>query len=450
MKSKIANQKSKTHKPVVVLIGRQNVGKSSLFNRLSQSRRAIMSPEPGTTRDWIQGDIFWGEHTYSLIDTGGYEPSEEEVLSAVRQQVEQWVKTADLVLWVVDGKEGLTAVDQSLCQRIRRLSDNVVVVANKIDDHQQGDLLPDFYRLGFNQVIPVSAAHGKNINDLLDVIESSVSLRARTHTDAEEEACPKVAVLGRPNVGKSSLLNCLLKEKRMIISSEPGTTRDAIDTLVQFNQKKFLFVDTAGLRSKKSKVSGLEGLTRIMSEKALDKCEVAVLMLNAVEGLVDGDTAIGRLIESRKKACVVAVNKWDIVQDRSIVSQWFRQHQPDEMPFLAYCPLVFSSAKTGHKVQDLMDQVWQVRQSYDKNFDAEDLTSFFWTQIQERPYSYKGKKLKFNGAQQTGHAPPVFLLKTNMTDDHVHFSYKRRLENLLRERYQLKGVPIILKFRKMK
>ncbi len=432
--------------PTVVIVGRPNTGKSTLFNRLCETRRALMSDIPGTTRDWQEGQAHWNGRVFRMIDTGGYTPGKEDILDAVRAQVERWVKEADVTLWVVDGLEGLTPADQSLAAWMRAKARNVVVVVNKTDDAKRDAYQGEFHRFGFPRVISISSTHGRNVHSLLEMLEQ---LAPPTEETPEDPNIPKIALLGRPNVGKSSLLNAVLGEKRMIVSDVPGTTRDAVDTLVERDGKKFLFIDTAGLRTKKSKSSeGLEGLTRIMSEKALDRADVAVLLFDASEGIVEGDIAVGRLIEGKNRACVVGVNKWDIVKDRFRTATYYRDNYADDLPFLTHAPVVFLSALTGHHVEELLKTVADAHASFRRQFDEETLTAFFWREVQDRPYSHHGRKLVFHRAEQVAASPPTFLFHTNYMDEDIHFSFRRHLENVFRKRYGLQGSPLILKFKK--
>jgi len=435
--------------PVVVLIGRQNVGKSTLFNRLCQTRQALMSPVAGTTRDWLEGTAHWGDKSFRVIDTGGYAEGGDVILSAVRHQVEDWVTKADATLWIVDGKEGLTHGDEEIARWLRRRAKSVTVVVNKIDDAKHATKAAEFHRLGFKDVLSISAGHGLAVNDLLDHLEAQLKPSA---TPAPVDAdIARVAIIGRPNVGKSSLLNRLLGEERSIVSDIPGTTRDTVDTLWEWEGKKFLFMDTAGLRTKKSRASeGLEGLTRIMAEKALERATVALLLLDASQGLTDGDTSVALLAQEKQKAVVVGVNKWDVVQERSRFMKWYEEHRESDLPFLAWAPLVFLSAKTGQNVPELLTAVWNAHRAYHSRFDDENLTAFFWNQVQERPYTRHGKKLVFKSAVQSATAPPLLTLRGNLTDEDVHFSYKRHLENVFRRQHDIAGTPLVLRFSRRK
>jgi GTP-binding protein len=307
----------------------------------------------------------------------------------------------------------------------------------------------EFFRLGFSHVIPLSATHGRNTGALMDKLEEILSLPESGDSSAKDPlAEARVAVVGRPNVGKSSLANRLVGEERMIVSNQPGTTRDTVDLLMESDGKRFLFIDTAGLRAKKSKAVGLEGLTRIMSERALERCDVALLLLDATEGLLEGDTAVGRLIDQKNRACVVGINKWDAVGDKAHAAQWYRDHHSADMPFLAYSPIVFLSAKTGHNVPELLQQIWNVHQQFYRRFEKEELEAFFWNEIQNRPYSYHGHKLVFRSAEQAAAAPPTIVVRSNLQPKEVHFSYVRHLENAFRQRYGVSGVPLVFRFRR--
>lgn len=439
----------RAHLPTVVLVGRQNVGKSTLFNRLCGGRRAITSSVAGTTRDWQEGEAHWGKRTFLVVDTGGYAPGDEDVLVQVRGQVERWITQADVVLWVVDGGEGLTPADQSLGAWMRRKARRIIVAVNKADDAKRDVQAVDFYQMGFPDVLPVSAAHGRNMNRLLDAVEGAFPPAVPAAAEADA-GVPRVALVGRPNVGKSSLLNAILGQDRMIVSAAPGTTRDVVDTFLEREEGRFLFMDTAGLRAKKSRADDLEGLTRLMTERALDRCEVALLLVDASEGLLDGDAAVGRLIDEKRRACVVGVNKWDKVADRPRTAQWYRDQAPEGMPFLAHAPVVFLSAKTGHHVPEVLQEVAKARAQFHRRFETEDLRAFFWSRVQDRPYSHRGRKLIFHGAEQVAAAPPVILLRTNMDEKDVHFSYQRHLENEFRRAHGLAGSPLVFRFKRGK
>jgi GTP-binding protein len=296
--------------------------------------------------------------------------------------------------------------------------------------------------------VPISGLHGRRVNELLEHLEL-LAPRSAAPVEPERPDLIRVAIVGRPNVGKSSLTNHLLGADRMIVSPVAGTTRDAIDAHAVWNNREFLWIDTAGLRASKSKASaGLEGLTRIMAERAIDRCDVALLLVDGVEGLTDGDVAVGRLIDERHRACVVAVNKWDAVQDRATASQWFRDHHPTDLPFMSHSPLFFISAQTGHNVPELLASLVKVRDAFHRTYDKDELEAYLWKKIQERPYTHGGQKLIFRGVEPAAAAPPTFVIRTNMEPDDIHFSYRRRLENLLREAYELNGVPIVLRFRR--
>ncbi|MBL8023046.1 MAG: ribosome biogenesis GTPase Der [Elusimicrobia bacterium] len=436
--------------PTVVIVGRPNVGKSTLFNRLCESRRAITSPIAGTTRDWIEGLCHWNGRVYRVVDTGGYAPG-ADVMASVRTQVKRWVDQADVIVWAVDAKEGLTAGDQDFARLLRPMAGRVILAVNKADAERHDAALGDFARLGFSNILTLSASHGRRISSLLDTLEEKTGgpPRGGEPHDADTEEV-RISIVGRPNVGKSSLTNRLVGEERMIVSPVPGTTRDTIDSRLRWKDQSFLLIDTAGLRAKKSKADDLEGLTRLMTERALERCEVALLLVDASEGLTEGDVAVGRLIDEKRRACVVGVNKWDLVVDRAPNAAYFRDRTPEGMPFMAHSPVVFLSAKTGHHVEELLKALRVTRDAFRQRFDEEELTAFFWKAVQERPYSYRGRKMVFYSATQAATAPPVFILRSNLEPGEVHFSFERHLEGVFRKVYGMAGVPLVMKFKKGK
>lgn len=433
-----------------VIVGRPNVGKSTLFNRLCESRRAITSPVAGTTRDWNEGLCHWNGRVYRVVDTGGYAPG-PDVMASVRSHVKRWMDQADAVIWAVDAQEGLTAGDQEFARLLRPIASRVILVVNKADAERHDSILGDFAELGFSDMITLSASHGRRTSALLDILEERTGGPLADREEVEPDASEvRVSIVGRPNVGKSSLTNRLVGEDRMIVSPVPGTTRDTIDSRLQWKDQKFLLIDTAGLRAKKSKADDLEGLTRLMTERALERCEVALLLVDASEGLTEGDVAVGRLVDEKRRACVVGVNKWDLVTDRAPNAAYFKDRTPEGMPFLAHSPVVFLSAKTGHHVDELLTALVKTKTAFHQRFDDEDLTAFFWKAVQERPYSFRGRKMVFYGAQQAATAPPVFILRSNLEPAEVHFSFERHLESVFRKVYGMAGVPLVLKFRKGK
>jgi GTP-binding protein len=431
--------------PSVVLVGRQNVGKSTLFNRLTQSRRAMTSDVPGTTRDWLRGQVQWGDKNFELIDTGGYGPGEDDVMRSVREIVEDWIRQAAVVVWVVDGKDGLTADDKDMARRLRPLSKKIIVTVNKCDNEKEENNLADFLRMGFKDLIAISSISGRHINDLLDRIESYLPAK---NEKPEEFKGIRVAMVGRPNVGKSSLVNQILGQFRVIVSDVAGTTRETIDTPFEANGQSFVLMDTAGLRTKRSKAIGLESLSRIMSEKALERCDVALLLVDGKEGLLDGDTQVARMVHENNRAMVIAVNKWDLVSDRSYATTWFKENTSINMPFAARAPLIFISAKTGEHVPELLKLIAETYQQFTRQFDSEEVEAFLWSEIANRPYSFNGKKLVFKGARQVSTSPPTFSVRANLEKEQIHFSFLRRLENAFCEKYTVRGTPVVFHFHK--
>ncbi|MBK8576253.1 MAG: GTP-binding protein [Elusimicrobia bacterium] len=303
--------------------------------------------------------------------------------------------------------KGLTAGDQEFARLLRPISKRVILVVNKADAQRHDAVLGDFAELGFSSMMTLSASHGRRTSQLLDALKSTGGRPSAGTTRSRRKKKVRVSIVGRPNVGKSSLTNRLVGEERMIVSPVPGTTRDTIDTRLIWKDKKFLLIDTAGLRAKKSKADDLEGLTRLMTERALERCEVALLLVDAAEGLTEGDVAVGRLIDEKRRACVVGVNKWDLVTDRAPNAAYFRDRTPEGMPFLAHSPVVFISAKTGHHVEELLSALEKTKHEFHHRFDNEELTAFFWKAVQERPYSYRDGKW-FSTARFRRLLPPRF------------------------------------------
>ncbi|HOW28277.1 MAG TPA: ribosome biogenesis GTPase Der [Elusimicrobiota bacterium] len=437
-------------RPTVVLLGRPNVGKSTLFNRLCQKRRSMMSEIPETTRDWIDGTVYWGKRSFQLIDTGGYMPDTDGIRGAVRKQLDSWIPKAHHVLWVVDGLEGITSMEQSLSRWLRRTNSHVTIVVNKIDDKKKDTQISDFYQLGFKDVIPISAGHGRNIHTLLDHLVESLWDRETPEPADGEPDRPKVdaqiTIVGRPNVGKSSLFNRLIGLDRSIVSDIPGTTRDTIDTRLNWDGKVFLIKDTAGFRKKAPKVQGLESLSRIMAHKALNESDVALLLLDAKEGLLDGDVAVARDIHEENRACVVAVNKWDLVKNPSETIQNFESNFQVVMPFLTWAPMLFISALTGQHMTELLSSLWNAQTQHQRRFHQEDLENFFWNELQNRPYSLHGKKMEFRGVRQVRSAPVIIHLASTLSEP-PHFSYQRHLENMFRKKFQAFGAPILFQYK---
>lgn len=427
-------------KPVVAIVGRPNVGKSTLFNRLVGNRVAIVEDEPGITRDRLYRDAEWAGRVFTLVDTGGLDFAElGDIPRQVRRQVELAIEEADVILFLVDARAGLTSTDEDTAALLRRTRKPVLLVANKVEDFQRPGQLAEFYRLGLGEPIPVSAAQGMNTGDLLDRLVSVLP----PETGEEEEADTiRIAVIGRPNVGKSSLVNAILGEERVIVSEIPGTTRDAIDTWFEREGQRYILVDTAGIRRKSRIEEAVEKYSVIRSFKAVDRCEVALVVLDALEGVTDQDKRIAGYAHEQGKASVLVVNKWDLVNKDSHTYQRFTELIRRELAFMTYAPVVFVSALTRKRISRLLEMVNLVAQQQCLRIGTSDLNRLIRDAVlRNPPPAAKNKRLKIFYATQSGVKPPTFILFVN-DPELMHFSYLRYLENQLRAAFGFEGTPI--------
>lgn len=427
-------------KPVVAIVGRPNVGKSTLFNRLVGNRVAIVEDEPGITRDRLYRDTEWAGRVFTLVDTGGLDfAGSGDIPRQVRRQVELAIEEADVILFLVDARAGLTSTDEDTAALLRRTRKPVLLVANKVEDFQRPGQLAEFYRLGLGEPIPVSAAQGMNTGDLLDRLVSVLP----PETGEEEEADTiRIAVIGRPNVGKSSLVNAILGEERVIVSEIPGTTRDAIDTWFEREGQRYILVDTAGIRRKSRIEEAVEKYSVIRSFKAVDRCEVALVVLDALEGVTDQDKRIAGYAHEQGKASVLVVNKWDLVDKDSHTHQRFTELIRRELAFMTYAPVVFVSALTRKRISRLLEMVNLVAQQQCLRISTSDLNRLIRDAVlRNPPPAAKNKRLKIFYATQGGVKPPTFILFVN-DPELMHFSYLRYLENQLRAAFGFEGTPI--------
>src|SRR6056297_4012361 len=433
-------------KPVVAIVGRPNVGKSTLVNRLAGTRISIVEDEPSITRDRIYADAEWLDHKFKLIDTGGIETeSDEAIKSMVKKQSELAIEEADFILFVVDGRAGLTALDEDVAQILRKSNKEVFVVVNKIEDftNMQEDVW-EFYSLGFEVVVPISAEHGKNIGDLLDhVIDGIEEIEPE-----EKEDVINIAIVGKPNVGKSSLINYLVGHERVIVSEKPGTTRDAIDTTIKFNDVKFNLIDTAGLRRKARVNDDIEYYSNIRSIRAIERSDGVLMMIDANEGVTEQDKKISGYAHDAGKAMVIAINKWDLVNADSDEMARYRDEVYYNLKFLKYVPISFISALTGKRVKEVLELLeYSVDQSA-KRIKTGLLNEVVQEAVQLRePPTKKGKRLKIYYCSQVGVKPPTFVFFVN-NPDLMHFAYERYLKNTIRENFGFIGSPIVIKIKK--
>ncbi len=432
--------------PIVALIGRPNVGKSTLFNRIVGGRVSIVEDNPGVTRDRIYQKAEWLGNTFNLIDTGGIIDStiEGTLEEKIRSQAELAISEADLIIFVVDAKTGMVPGDLVIANILRKNFKKVILAVNKVEDYSvSSSLISEFYALGLGDPLPVSAAHGMNIGDLLDeVIEKLPSNR-----EASEEDGIRVALLGRPNVGKSSLVNYILGEERSIVSHIPGTTRDSINTLFEFKSRKYILIDTAGIR-RKSKISqSTERYSVVRSLRAIDDCHVALFLIDAEEGVTEQDKRIVGLIHEAGKASILVINKWDLIDKDSNTMKYFEKKIREDLTFMSYAPTIYISAVTGQRVDKLIEMIDFVDSESTKRFSVKFLNQYLNEIVSlNPPPSEKGKKIKFSYLTQTGTRPPTFVFFVNHPAE-IHFSYQRYLENKLREAFSFTGNPIRILFK---
>lgn len=433
---------------IVAIVGRPNVGKSTLFNRILGRRISIVHDKPGITRDRIYGETDWNGKHFTLIDTGGIEPlSSDVILSQMKRQADFAIDTADLILFMVDAKDGMTHADLDVAQLLRRSGKPVLLVVNKVDNYNNTFHNYEFYQLGFGDPLFISAVHGLAIGDLLDKVTDYIEKSSNT---LEDEDITKVAIIGRPNVGKSSLINAILGEERVIVSDVPGTTRDAIDTYFENGENKMLFIDTAGLK-KKSKISeDVEFYSGVRAIGAINRADVVLMVLDASQNITEQDKRIAGIAHEAGKAIIIIVNKWDLVDKDSYTMENFNKKIKDEFAFMQYAPIVYVSAKTGQRINRIFKLINSVMENYTFRVKTSVLNSLVReaTAISEPP-SIKGRKLKIFYAVQTGVKPPTFVFFVNDTKL-FHFSYVRYLENTLRQTFGFEGTPILIKPRQKK
>lgn len=432
--------------PVVVIVGRPNVGKSTMFNRFIKKRVAVVEDTPGVTRDRLYAEMEWRGKQFTVVDTGGILFSDEDpLIEQIRIQAEVAIAEADVILFMADATSGLTPDDRDLAQRLRGIVKPIFIVVNKSDNPQRDHVAGEFYELGLGDVWPVSGLHGRGVADLLDEVVALLPYYEKPEDHRDEI---KLAIVGRPNVGKSSMLNAFTGEMRSIVSDIPGTTRDAIDTHIEFNGENFRLIDTAGIR-RKGKIQGtVEYYMVNRATRALERADCALVVVNGVEGLTDGDKRIAKLAHDAGKACVFAVNKWDLVDPedkmvntKSPVKKHMIQTLRDQIPELSYAPIVFTSALAGLGLEPALKTVLSSLENYAFRISTGALNRLIQDAMYRRPYSSKGRAFKVYYATQVSTQPPTFVLFCN-NPDYMHFSYERYLENQIRKAHPLPGTPI--------
>ena len=434
-------------KPIVAIVGRPNVGKSTLFNRLTRSKLAIVEDYPGVTRDRLYQDAEWNDRKFTLIDTGGIEvKSDDTILAQVRTQAQVAMEEADVIIFMCDIKAGVTNEDLEIAQMLRRTKKDVILAVNKVEDFTRMEDLYEFYTLGLDEPYPISASHGMNTGDLLDRL---MELIDQFDEEEYEPDVIKIAVVGRPNVGKSSLTNAILGQERAIVSNIPGTTRDAIDTPFERNGQQYVIIDTAGMR-RKSKVAETttERYSVIRSLRAVDRADAVLMVINAEEGLIEQDKKIVGYAHEQGKAIILVVNKWDLIEKDDKTASTMEKEIRSELLFLQYAPMIFVSAMTKQRVHKLIDMINFGVEQNNLRISTSVLNEVIRDAVQlNPPPSDKGKRLKIFYATQSGVRPPTFVLFVN-DPEIMHFSYERFLENKIRENFGFEGTPIKIVVRK--
>ena len=426
--------------PTVALIGRPNVGKSTLFNKIVGKKISIIEDLPGVTRDRIYQETAYNNKRFYLIDTGGIDASKMKFNEEIKMQAEIAIKEADVVVFIVDGKEGLTSNDLLVRDLLRKSKKQVIVAINKIDNKEAKENIYDFYELGFDTYIPISSIHNTGYIELMNEITKNF------HEQEEKiDNRLKFSIIGRPNVGKSSLMNALLNEERVVVSNIAGTTRDSIDSILKYHNEEYILIDTAGMRKKGKVFESIEKYSLFRSLKAIDRSDICLVVINAEEGIKEHDKHIAGYAIERGKGLIFVVNKWDTVKNKTIAE--FEKEMRNEFQFATYAPIVYLSALTKKRIHTLMPEIIKVGKNIKREIPTNILNNVILDAYQLNiPPSYKGKRLKIYFSSQTGTKPPKFTLRVN-NKGLIHFSYERYLENKLRENFELEGTPIILQFK---
>lgn len=428
-------------KPLVAIVGRPNVGKSTLFNKISGQRISIVEDTPGVTRDRIYADASWLDKNFTLVDTGGIEPSgKDEILVQMRRQAELAIEMADVVVLMVNVKDGVTANDQDVAAMLLKARKKIVLAVNKVDNIGDPPMeFYEFYNLGLGDPVAISSTHGLGVGDLLDRVCGEFPEDADTSEDEEEI---KVAVIGRPNAGKSSLINRILGEERVIVSNVAGTTRDAIDSHYEKNGDKYLFIDTAGMRKRGKIDETVERYSVVRSLAAVDRSDVCVIMIDGSEGLTEQDTKIAGYAHEQGKACILVINKWDSVEKNDKTMNAFKVKVKEHFAYMSYAPILFISAKTGQRVEKLLEEIKEVNIQHKRRVTTGMLNDILnEAMAKQQPPSDKGKRLKIYYATQASIAPPTFVLFVN-DSKLFHYSYLRYIENQFRSAFGFEGTPL--------
>ncbi|MFD2679520.1 ribosome biogenesis GTPase Der [Bacillus seohaeanensis] len=426
-------------KPVVAIVGRPNVGKSTIFNRIVGERISIVEDVPGVTRDRIYSSAEWLTHEFNMIDTGGIEIGEEPFLEQIRQQAEIAIDEADVIIFMVNGREGVTSADEIVAKILYRSNKPVVLGVNKVDNPEMREMIYDFYSLGFGEPYPISGSHGLGLGDLLDEVVKNFK---NIEDDPYEEDVIKFSLIGRPNVGKSSLVNALLGEERVIVSDVAGTTRDAIDSTYTFDEQEYVIIDTAGMRKKGKVYETTEKYSVLRALRAIERSDVVLVVINAEEGIIEQDKKIAGYAHEAGRAVVIVVNKWDAVEKDEKTMKKFEQNIRDHFQFLDYAPITFLSAKTKKRVHTLLPIINLVSENHSQRVQSSILNEVVMDAVAMNPTpTDKGKRLRIYYATQVAVKPPTFVVFVN-EPELMHFSYERFLENRIREAFGFEGTPI--------
>ncbi len=432
---------SKKRKPIVAIVGRPNVGKSTLFNALFGERISIVKDTPGITRDRIYADCNWLNYNFTLIDTGGIEPdSNDVILSQMREQAQIAIDTADVILFMVDVKQGLVDDDAKVADMLRRSGKPVLLTVNKVDDFKKYEAdIYEFYNLGIGDPYPISSSNQLGIGDLLDEV---VKFFPATDEEEEEDDITRIAIIGKPNVGKSSLINKLIGENRLIVSDIAGTTRDAVDTTVRHDGKDYIFIDTAGLRRKKNVKEELEKFMIVRTVSAVERADVVILMIDATEGVTEQDAKIAGIAHERGKAVIIAVNKWDAIEKNDKTVNEFSNKIHQILSFMNYAEITFISAKSGQRIGKLYDLIDTVSSNHAMRIPTGVLNEIMTEAVaMQQPPSDKGKRLRLYYITQASIKPPTFVIFVNYKEL-MHFSYTRYIENRIRDSFGFAGTPL--------
>ena len=432
---------SRKSKPIVAVVGRPNVGKSTLFNALAGEKISIVKDTPGITRDRIYADVSWLDKAFTLIDTGGIEPdSRDIILSQMREQAQMAINTADVIIFMVDVRQGLVDADAKVADMLRRSHKPVVLVVNKVDSFEKsGNDVYEFYNLGIGEPYPISSANKLGLGEMLDVV---ISHFPENTADEEEDDRIRVAIVGKPNVGKSSIINKLLGENRLIVSDIAGTTRDAVDTEVTYQDREYILIDTAGIRRKNKVKEDLEHYMIIRTVGAVERADVVVLVIDAVEGVTEQDAKIAGIAHDRGKAVIIAVNKWDAIEKDDKTIYRFTERVRNILSFMQYAEIIFISAKTGQRLSKLYETIDMVSENHAMRVQTGVLNEIMAEAVaMQQPPSDKGKRLRLYYITQASVKPPTFVIFVN-DKELMHFSYTRYIENQIRQTFGFRGTPL--------